>query len=162
MKKTYLTLSILLWLLLAHLVVKAQSSEEEYYTEKAKLSLEKMELPKTIAILKTEIDSLNYLIPILKQQVITSHRELYVLKYGEELGQRVAYNRIWKGMTDEMVQDSWGEADRIDKNVEQWGVFTQLYYGDVTFFFRDGKLIDWEEGEKGSNGESFFYLNDRK
>ncbi len=48
-------------------------------------------------------------------------------------------------MTDEMVRDSWGKPDKIDKNVERWGVFTQWYYGNVTFFFRDGKLTEWDE-----------------
>ncbi len=55
-------------------------------------------------------------------------------------------------MTDEMVRDGWGEPDRVDKNVEAWGTFTQWNYGDVTFFFKDGKLTDWEgEEEKISN-----------
>jgi len=48
-------------------------------------------------------------------------------------------------MTDEMVRDGWGDPDRIDRNVEKWEVFEQWNYGNITFFFRDGKLTDWEE-----------------
>jgi hypothetical protein len=74
------------------------------------------------------------------------------LKYGEEIGNKIAYKQIWTGMTDEMVMESWGEPDRVDKNVEEWGTFTQWFYGNVTFFFKDGKLTDWEgEEEKTTN-----------
>jgi hypothetical protein len=99
-----------------------------------------------IKSLKFEIDSLNLLIPELKQRLSTEYRELYVMKYGNKYGPRVAQKQIWKGMKDEMVKDGWGSPDRIDKNVEPWGVFTQWYYGDIIFFFKNGKLIDWQEG----------------
>jgi hypothetical protein len=124
----------------------AQMTEEEYNSKMELLTLQKKELKEEIEILKTEIDSLQKSIPELEQEVLTAYRELYVLKYGKEIGNRIAYKRIWKGMTDEMVRDGWGEPDRIEKNIEAWGVFTQWIYGDVIFFFRDGKLTDWEEG----------------
>lgn len=124
----------------------AQMTEEEYKSKMESLKLQKKELNREIETLKSEIDSLQKSIPGLEQELITASRELYVLKYGEEIGNRIAYKRIWKGMTDEMVRDGWGEPDRIEKNVEAWGVFTQWIYGDVIFFFRDGKLTDWEEG----------------
>ncbi len=84
-------------------------------------------------------------IPELEQDVLTAYRELYVLKYGKEIGNRIAYKRIWMGMTDKMVRDGWGEPDKIDRNVEKWGVFEQWFYGNITFFFKDGKLTDWDE-----------------
>ena len=124
----------------------AQLTEEEYDSKMESLTLQKKELSREIDTLKTEIDSMHKRIPELEQEVITAFRELYVLKYGKEIGNRIAYKRIWKGMTDEMVRDGWGEPDRIEKNVEAWGVFTQWIYGDVIFFFRDGTLTDWEEG----------------
>ena len=45
-----------------------------------------------------------------------------------------------------MVRDGWGKTDQINNNVERWGTFTQWSYGNITFFFRDGNLTDWEEG----------------
>jgi cell division protein FtsB len=132
-------------LLLFSFTAFAQMTEEEYNSKKESLTLQKKELKSEIEKLKTEIDSLQNRIPELEQEIIIAFRELYVLKYGKEIGQRVAYKRIWKGMTDEMVRDGWGEPDRIDRNVEKWGVFEQWSYGNVTFFFRDGKLTDWEE-----------------
>lgn len=125
----------------------AQISTDEYYAQKDSLINKKNELTLEIKLLKTEIDSLKKIIPFTDQEIKTCYRELFTLKYGKEIGERVALKKIWKGMTDKMVKDGWGEPDRIEKNVEKWGVFTQWHYGDIIFFFRDGKLTDWEEGK---------------
>ncbi len=96
----------------------AQMTEEEYNSKKESLTLQKKELKREIETLKTEIENLQNRIPELEQEIITAFRELYILKYGEDIGQRVAYKQIWKGMTDEMVRDGWGEPDKIDRNVK--------------------------------------------
>jgi hypothetical protein len=70
---------------------------------------------------------------------------LYKKKFGETNGWRIYNKQVWKGMTDKMLMAGWGSPDKRDKNVEKWGVFQQFYYGEVTFFFKDGKLSDWEE-----------------
>jgi hypothetical protein len=140
------TLLIFTILIFSSLTSFAQMTEEEYSSKMESLTLQKKELKMEVETLKAEIDSLQNRIPELEQEMITAFRELYILKYGKEIGNRIAYKRIWKGMTDEMVRDGWGEPDRIEKNIEAWGVFTQWIYGDVIFFFRDGKLTDWEEG----------------
>ena len=124
----------------------AQMTQENYNKEFKSLTEKKDQLSAEVESLKSEIDSLNLLIPELNQRLSTEYRELYVMKYGKKYGPRVAQKQIWKGMKDEMVKDGWGSPDRIDKNVESWGVFTQWYYGDIIFFFKNGKLIDWQEG----------------
>ncbi|GBD87186.1 hypothetical protein BMS3Abin03_01113 [bacterium BMS3Abin03] len=147
MRKTFLIATI--FLLIYSLPSLAQMTTDEYKTEKGNLINKKTELTREIANLKTEIDSLEKLAPQLEQNIIACNRDLFMIKYGKEMGQRIAYKRIWKGMTEEMLRDSWGKPDKIDKNVEKWGVFTQWFYGNVIFFFRDGKLTDWEgEQEK--------------
>ena len=149
-------------LIFCNVHIHSQITMDEYKVEKEILQIKKSKLQKDISELKSGIDSLNLLLPESEQLINECFRELYILKYGDELGQRVAYSQIWKGMTENMMKDSWGEPDKIDKNVENWGVFTQWYYGEVIFFFRDGKLIDWEEGPEGKSDDSEFYLNKRK
>jgi cell division protein FtsB len=141
MRRTTLIFAVLF--IFISLTTFAQMTEEEYISKKESLTLQKKELKREIETLKTEIENLQNRIPELEQEIITAFRELFVLKYGEEIGRRVAYKQIWKGMTDEMVRDGWGKPDRIEKNIEAWGVFTQWIYGDVIFFFQDGKLTDW-------------------
>lgn len=139
------TLIFVVLFIFISLITFAQMTEEEYASKMESLTLQKKELSREIETLKTKIESLQNRIPELEQEIITAFRELYVLKYSEEIGRRVAYKQIWKGMTDEMVRDGWGEPDRIDRNVEKWGVFKQWNYGNITFFFKDGKLTDWDE-----------------
>jgi hypothetical protein len=129
-------------------VIYGQQSGEGFEAEKDQLTENKIKLQNEIAELKIQIDSLNSIIPELEQKLTSELRELYVLKYGEEIGNKIAYKQIWTGMTDEMVMESWGEPDRIDQDVEAWGTFTQWYYGNVTFFFNDGKLTEWEGEEE--------------
>jgi len=143
MRRTTLIFAVLF--IFISLTTFAQMTEEEYISKKESLTLQKIELKREIETLKTEVEILQNRVPEIEQEIITAFRELYVLKYGEDIGQRVAYKQIWKGMTDDMVRDGWGEPDKIDKNVEKWGVFEQWYFGNITFFFRDGKLTDWDE-----------------
>lgn len=143
MHRTILIFIVLIFLI--SLTTFAQMTEEEYNSKMESLTLQKKELKREIEALKKEIENLPNRIPELEQEMITAFRELYVLKYGEDIGQRVAYKQIWKEMTNEMVRDGWGEPETINRNVEKWGVFEQWNYGNITFFFKDGKLTDWDE-----------------
>ena len=106
--------------------------------QKSNYISEKETLIKEISILeKRMID--------LTEQLMNAQIDLLVKKYGKENGMRIAQGRVWKGMTEKMLKDSWGEPDKITKNKEKWGTFTQWYYGKITYFFKDGVMIDWEE-----------------
>ena len=48
-------------------------------------------------------------------------------------------------MTDKMLEESWGKPDNITSNKEKWGMFTQWYYGEITYFFKNGELLGWEQ-----------------
>lgn len=106
---------------------KNDNSKQDLLNEINKLKKESTELSEKIVAINLEIE------------------KLYTDKFGKEYGLRIFNKQIWKGMTEQMLSASWGKPDKIDKNVEKWGTFTQWYYGKITFFFRDGKLTDWEE-----------------
>ena len=104
---------------------------------------------------KAEIDSLtNYLSDLEKKvnvnqdELAELKKKLYIKKYGKENGTRISMGRIWKGMTLDMLEDEWGKPDKSHTDNHPWGVFTQLYYGDITYFFKNSILIDREEGSK--------------
>lgn len=123
---------------------------ETYNTIQDSLQKLKSTLLTNRTILKNEIDSLKNLSFNLDEKIESINKEiegLFVRKFGKENGVRLFNKQIWKGMTDKMLLVSWGKPDRIDKNIEKWGTFTQWYYGKITFFFRDGKLIDFEESK---------------
>ncbi|MBZ0178490.1 MAG: hypothetical protein K8F36_04285, partial [Melioribacteraceae bacterium] len=122
-----------------------QITPEQFNLQRDSLIAVRASLIAEKAVIKSEIDSLKEHIIFLEREIEESKLKLYIKKYGQENGMRVASGQIWKGMSEKMMRDSWGEPDKIDKNVEKWGVFTQWYYGNIIYFFRDGILTDWEE-----------------
>ncbi len=105
---------------------------------KEKLTAQKTEINKSI-------DSLNEKSSKLDVDLRKALKTFYAKRYGRKVGNRIINKQIWKGMTENMLKDSWGKPDRINKNIEKWGRFTQWLYGKIEFFFRDGKLTGWEE-----------------
>ena len=141
--------------LLILLFLSSPIYSQNYQSEKDSLRIVKDSLAASNLITKAEIDSLtNYLLELEKKvntnqyELAELKRKLYLKKYGKGNGTRVSLGRIWKGMTLEMLEDEWGKPDKINTDKHPWGVFTQLYYGDITYFFKNSILIDWEEGSK--------------
>ena len=102
--------------------------------------------------MEKEIDSLKKVSESLDKRLNEAQSELrkvqqtyYIKKYGQENGNRIFERKVWKGMTESMLRDSWGRPDKTHQNNYNWGVFAQWYYGDITYYFKNGKLIDWEE-----------------
>jgi hypothetical protein len=127
---------------------KNQYNEKNYKSEfdslkflKEQNEISKKTLLNDIVELKKISADLNNQIMLITQEI----EKLYTDKFGKEIGLRIYNKQIWKGMTEKMLSASWGKPDKIDRNVEKWGTFTQWYFGKITFFFRDGKLTDWEE-----------------
>ncbi|HET55650.1 MAG TPA: hypothetical protein ENN33_10600 [Ignavibacteria bacterium] len=100
--------------------------------------------------LRNEINELKKLRESLQQKLQNELRELYVIRYGQEDGTKVAMGQVWTGMTEEMMRDSWGVPDSITVNNQNWGKYSQWYYGEITYFFKDGYLFEWES-EENSN-----------
>ncbi|PJA99250.1 MAG: hypothetical protein CO128_04155 [Ignavibacteriales bacterium CG_4_9_14_3_um_filter_30_11] len=98
--------------------------------------------------IKNEIDSLKLVLKNLDVILNNNLKNLYILKYGKEDGIRVANKQVWNGMTEQMLQDGWGKADTVNANSYKWGIYTQWIYGDITLFFKNGKLFEWEEKKK--------------
>lgn len=92
-----------------------------------------------------EIDSLKNRLVEIEEECKSARANQIIRKYGKKNGRQIINGQVWKGMTEKMLEDSWGKPDKITKNKEKWGLFTQWYYGDITYFFRDGIMTDWEE-----------------
>ena len=109
------------------------------------LTTEKNNLLQEKANLISSIDSLKNYLAELAVKSESSRAFQLKNKYGSDIGNRVALGQVWKGMSEKMLEDSWGKPDKITKNKEKWGTFTQWYYGEITYFFKDGIMTDWEE-----------------
>ncbi len=109
-------------------------------TQKSQLLTEKESL-------LAEIDSLKNRLVEIEDECKSARIKQLIRKYGSKVGKQIVNGQVWKGMTEKMLEDSWGKPDRITKNKEKWGLFTQWHYGDITYFFRDGIMTDWEENK---------------
>ena len=129
--------------------IKGQNlSAEQIKEQHDSLTAYKNRLKKLIDSLKKDLDTLTKQRDYLDEKVKAEYEKIYISKYGKEDGTRIADGRIWKGMTEAMLKDSWGKPDNTNTDKFNYGTFTQYVYGDITFFFRDKVLIDWEDKGK--------------
>ncbi len=123
-------------------------TREEYNKKYESLKTQKENFLREKAALKSSIDSLTQVTAHLDSLLKDCMPAYLIHKYGKKIGTRIALGKIWKGMSEKMLRDSWGKPDKVRTRRWKWGVFRQYYYGNIIYFFRDGKLIDWKDGGK--------------
>jgi hypothetical protein len=64
-------------------------------------------------------------------------------KYGSRIGDRIYEGKIWKGMTAEMVKDSWGSPRKINRIISGTGVREEWQYNDTWLYIQDDILTQW-------------------
>ncbi len=69
--------------------------------------------------------------------------EMMVKRYGEDIGKKIARRAIWKGMSRNMVYDSWGKPRDIRRYTEAGRNIEVWLYRNTSLVFEDGELRDW-------------------
>jgi hypothetical protein len=64
-------------------------------------------------------------------------------KYGSNLAARLNAGKIWKGMTAEMVSDSWGTADKINRIIDGNVIKEEWIYRTTWLYFENNTLLEW-------------------
>jgi hypothetical protein len=64
-------------------------------------------------------------------------------KYGSSMAERIMAGKIWKGMNSEMVKDSWGDADRINRIVSGNVIKEEWIYRNTWLYFENNTLLEW-------------------
>jgi hypothetical protein len=64
-------------------------------------------------------------------------------KYGSGMAERIMAGKIWKGMNSEMVKDSWGDADRINRIVSGNVIKEEWIYRNTWLYFENNTLLEW-------------------
>lgn len=64
-------------------------------------------------------------------------------KYGTSLAARINAGKIWKGMSPEMVRDSWGNPDKISRVISGNTVKEDWTYKSTWLYFQSNTLIEW-------------------
>jgi len=64
-------------------------------------------------------------------------------KYGSNLAARLIAGKIWKGMSAEMVSDSWGTADKINRIISGNVIKEEWIYRTTWLYFENNVLLEW-------------------
>jgi hypothetical protein len=64
-------------------------------------------------------------------------------KYGSNMAPRLISGKIWKGMNSEMVRDSWGTADKINRIVSGNIVKEEWIFRNTRLYFENNTLLEW-------------------
>lgn len=74
----------------------------------------------------------------------TYDRSAYLTdKYGEETGKRIYERKIWKGMTGEMIIDSWGNPSKISRVISGDNIREEWSYSNTWLFLSNDRLTEW-------------------
>ena len=68
---------------------------------------------------------------------------ILVDKYGQKTGDAIFNNKIWKGIDNNMVKDSWGKPLYINREIKSDVVVEQWIYSKSWLLFNNGILVDW-------------------
>jgi hypothetical protein len=63
-------------------------------------------------------------------------------KYGTSMAALLAAGKIWKGMSDEMVRDSWGSPLKINRVIGN-NVKEEWIYKNTWLYIENNTLVDW-------------------
>ena len=64
-------------------------------------------------------------------------------KYGTNMAARLAAGKIWKGMSSEMVRDSWGTPKKITRHISDNNVMEEWLYNNTWLYIDNDILSDW-------------------
>ena len=64
-------------------------------------------------------------------------------KYGTNVAARINAGKIWKGMNGEMVRDSWGNPEKINRVISSNTVKEDWTYKSTMLYFENNRLVNW-------------------
>jgi len=76
-------------------------------------------------------------------KVFSSKLEYLRYTYGWETAQKIFDHKIWRNMTTNMVEDSWGRPDNINRIISSGQVKEEWIYPSTYLIFLNEKLMDW-------------------
>ena len=77
------------------------------------------------------------------QRPVTDRRTYLTNKYGSDIASRMMAMKVWKGMTAEMVQDSWGSPKKINRVISGNDVKEEWIYSSSWLYIENDTLVEW-------------------
>ncbi|MEI8226360.1 MAG: hypothetical protein WCG82_10585, partial [Bacteroidota bacterium] len=64
-------------------------------------------------------------------------------KYGSNMAARLIAGKIWKGINSEMVKDSWGTAEKINRVMTGNIIKEEWIFKNTWLYFENNTLVEW-------------------
>ncbi|MCU0457085.1 MAG: hypothetical protein MUE74_12345 [Bacteroidales bacterium] len=64
-------------------------------------------------------------------------------KYGTAMAAKMAAGKIWKGMNAEMIRDSWGSPQKVNRVISGNTVKEEMLYKSSWLYLENDRLIEW-------------------
>lgn len=80
-------------------------------------------------------------LPVQEQQI--SRFTYLENKYGTNMAARLSAGKIWKEMNSEMVKDSWGSPQKINRIVDGNLVKEEWIFRNTWLYFENNVLVEW-------------------
>jgi len=64
-------------------------------------------------------------------------------KYGSNMAARLLSGKIWKGMNSEMVRDSWGDAQKVNRVISGNIIKEEWIFINTWLYFENNTLVEW-------------------
>lgn len=120
-----------------YLRVVFEESEGYIYSSHAEINKARVTLPASKQERQVQKET-----PVRQQQ--TGDRLTYLeKKYGTRIGGRVNEGKIWKGMSAEMVKDSWGSPQKINRVISGNIIKEEWYYRNTWLYIQNNVLAEW-------------------
>jgi len=78
-----------------------------------------------------------------RQQQQSTRLSSLIKKYGYNIAGKIYDGKVWKGMTAEMVQDSWGSPRKITRVVSDNVVKEEWFYRNTWLYIQNNILAEW-------------------
>lgn len=64
-------------------------------------------------------------------------------KYGSNMAARLIAGKIWKGMNVELVKDSWGSPEKINRVISGNIIKEEWIFKNTWLYFENNSLVEW-------------------
>jgi len=119
--------------------LKVRFEETEGYIFKRHAVINEPESSAKPVIQKKEL--VQYSEPASQQQV--SRFTYLENKYGSNMAAKLLSGKIWKGMSAEMVRDSWGSPQKINRAINGNTIKEEWIFKNTWLFIQDDYLVEW-------------------
>lgn len=74
---------------------------------------------------------------------VTDRYEYLEQQYGRDVARKISQRKIWKGMSAELVKESWGSPRKINRIINDSNVREEWTYSKTTLYFENSTLRNW-------------------